>query len=321
MLLFLDLAGAILAFWIDPLAGFAAVLFSSLSLIITVVFTRWRYGKLRQLSDYLRRIADGDYDLDLRDNQEGELSILKSEIYKVTVTLREQAQREATDKLFLADAISDISHQLKTPLTSLSVMTELLGDDELPNERRREFTQSIRSQLTRLQWLVEALLKLSRIDAGVIEFKKEPVRVEELIAKAVEHLIIPMELRDQTLEIGGDPAVEFTGDFNWTREALTNLIKNSLEHTSAGGRISLSYQATPIYTEICVADNGEGIAPADLPYIFNRFYKGKNARPDSVGIGLAMAKSIVEKQGGTIDLHSVPGQGTRFTLKFYKGAV
>ncbi len=313
--------GTIACFFIDITAGF--ITFSTLILmfIAFLILTKWRYNQIEELSQYLKQIANGEYFLDIRDNNEGELSILKSEIYKVTVTLREQAELLKKDKLFLADSISDISHQLKTPITSMFVMADLLYDENLPQDKRLEFTKNIRSQLERLQWLVSSLLKLSKIDAGTIEFEKENVNVKELISKAVEHLLIPMEIKEQTLEINGDENTQFIGDFNWSSEAVTNIIKNCIEHTPSGGKISINFSETPIYTMIKIFDNGIGIHKDDLPYIFNRFFKGKNSDKDSIGIGLAMSKSILQKQGGIIEVKSEKDKGTQFTIKIYKNIV
>ena len=315
------ITGTAVCFYIDDRAGLVAFLALFLMTIISLGFTQWIYKQIERLSQYLQRIAGGEYDLDIRDNYEGELSILKSEIYKVTVTLSEQAELLKKDKVFLSNSISDISHQLKTPITSMSVMTDLLHDDSLPPDKRIEFTNNIRSQLERLSWLVASLLKLSKIEAGTIDFKKEPVNVKELIHKATEHLLIPMEIKEQTLEISGDEHTQYMGDFNWSAEAIANIIKNCMEHTPQGGRIVASFNQSPFYTMITISDNGAGIDNHDLPYIFNRFYKGKNAANDSIGIGLAMAKSIVENQGGAIAAASEKGQGTQFTIKIYQSIV
>ena len=315
------ITGTAVCFYIDDRAGLVAFLALFLMTIISLGFTQWIYKQIERLSQYLQRIAGGEYDLDIRDNYEGELSILKSEIYKVTVTLSEQAELLKKDKVFLSNSISDISHQLKTPITSMSVMTDLLHDDSLPPDKRIEFTNNIRSQLERLSWLVASLLKLSKIEAGTIDFKKEPVNVKELIHKATEHLLIPMEIKEQTLEISGDEHTQYMGDFNWSAEAIANIIKNCMEHTPQGGRIVASFNQSPFYTMITISDNGAGIDKRDLPNIFDRFYKGANAANDSIGIGLAMAKSIVENQGGTIAAASEKGQGTQFTIKIYQSIV
>ena len=313
--------GTAVCFIIDVLAGIAAFSALLLMIIISWLFTKWRYKQIEKLSQYLKRIAGGEYSLDIRDNDEGELSILKSEIYKVTVTLSEQAELLKKDKVFLADSISDISHQIKTPLTSMSVMTDLISDQNLPPDKRLEFTKNIRSQLERLEWLVASLLKLSKIDAGTIEFKKEQVNVKKLICNATEPLLIPIEIKEQTLEITGDENAQFVGDFNWSSEAVTNIVKNCIEHTSVGGRIIIDFHETSLYTIIQVTDNGEGIDKSDLPYIFNRFYKGKDTEKESIGIGLAMSKSILENQDGTIEAISEKNKGTQFIIKIYKSIV
>lgn len=298
-------------------AALAAGTASILLLAAFLIFTSWRYREIEKLSRYLRRISSGDYMLDVRDNHEGELSILKSEIYKVTIRLSEQGALLQEDKTKLTDAISDISHQLKTPLTSMMVMSDLLSDMSLADDKRKEFTRRIQVQLERIEWLVSSLLKLSKIDAGTALFKTERVNVPQLIKEAVEPLLIPIELKEQELQVRGAEGVFFTGDHNWTKEALINIIKNSIEHSSEKGRISISCSQNPLLTEIIIEDNGKGILKDDLPYIFKRFYRGKNASEDSVGIGLAMAYGIMKRQGGDIEVASKKGVGTRFTLKFY----
>lgn len=313
--------GTIACFWVDIIAGIIVMSALLLMIIISLIFTNCRYKQIENLSQYLKRIAGGEYSLDIRDNDEGELSILKSEIYKVTVTLSEQAELLKKDQAFLTNSLSDISHQLKTPLTSMFVMTDLISDKNLPPDKRIEFKKNIKSQLERLQWLVDSLLKLSRIDAGVVEFKKDRVNISQLIRKATEHLLIPMELKEQTLQVSGDEHICFIGDFNWSSEALTNIIKNCHEHTSYGGRILINFSDTPVYTMITISDTGEGIDQYDLPYIFNRFYKGKNAKSESIGIGLAMSKRILENQGAVIEAISEKDKGTQFIIKIYKRIV
>ncbi|MBC8079251.1 MAG: HAMP domain-containing histidine kinase [Gorillibacterium sp.] len=310
--------GTIAAFIIDPLAG--TVVFITVLLLIgcALIFTFWRYREISKLSTDLRSISAGDYSLDIRDNQEGELSILKSNIYKVTLMLSEQSELLKRDKKYLADAISDISHQLKTPLTSMAVMTDLLLDNQLKEAKKNEFIRSIHTQLERIEWLVTSLLKLSKIDAGTIRFKKDRVMVTHLLDKATASLLIPIELREQTLSIRGDSEVSFIGDLNWTAEALINVLKNGIEHTGHGGAITIVYTENPLYTEIRVTDNGEGIETMDLPHIFKRFYKGKSSSEESVGIGLAMAKAILNNQNADITVKSERNIGTEFTIKFYK---
>ena len=308
------------AFALDTKAGFLAWGTGLLLLLLIGLFNKRRYEKLDELSAYLHRICSGDYSLDIRDNEEGELSILKNEIYKVTLRLSEQSELLKKDKLYLADAISDISHQLKTPLTSMMMMTELLANPNLETDKRIDFTRQMRLQLERIEWLVSSLLKLSKIDAGTIQFKKESVNVRELINKATQPLIIPMELKQQCLIVEGDEAC-FVGDFNWSREAIVNILKNCMEHTPIGGEIRVHTVENPLYTEVVIVDNGEGIDPEDLPHIFKRFYRGKNASNESVGIGLAMARSIVLQQNGDITVKSEKGKGTSFRIRFYKKVI
>lgn len=303
--------------------SFKAALFTLITSVLLIgcslVFTRWRYKEIEKLSSYLRQITSGNYSLDVRDNQEGELSILKNDMYKVTLMLSEQKSQLKKEKVLLTDAISDISHQLKTPLTSMMMMADLLNDTKLPAVKRAEFIQSIRIQLDRMEWLVSSLLKLSKIDAGTVLFKKERILVKKLIEKAVEAVMIPMDIKEQTLSIEGEDNVSFIGDLNWTCEAIINILKNCVEHTPSGGAISISFSKNVLFTEILIADNGGGIPKEDIPYIFNRFYKGKNASEDSVGIGLAMAHSIIKSQNGDIHVRSKLEKGTQFQLKFYRG--
>jgi signal transduction histidine kinase len=200
------------------------------------------------------------------------------------------------------------------------VLADLLAEDP-PEEDRRAFVERLRTQLGRIQWLVAALLKLARLDAGTAAFKSEPVDVRRLIERSLEPLQIPLEIKNQRLEVHGDDGASFTGDLNWSAEALTNVIKNCVEHTPEGGTIEIRYGANALYAEIIVSDDGGGIASRDLPNIFNRFYRGANAGENSVGIGLALAKAIFTAQGGDISVHSERGAGTSFTIRVFHGVV
>ena len=305
-------------YFISEIAALVLFLTSTFFIASSLLFTRWRYREIERLSGYLHKISNGDYSLDVRDNYEGELSILKNDIYKVTLMLSEHHALLKQDKIKLLNAISDISHQLKTPLTSMMVMADLLGDTKLDIVKREEFTNNIRIQLERIEWLVSSLLKLSKIDAGTVPFKKDTVYLPELIERALQPILVPMDVKRQILKIHGDREDAFIGDFNWTVEALINILKNGVEHTQEGGEISITYLENTLYTELIISDNGKGISKDDLPYIFKRFYKGKNAGEDSVGIGLAMAHSIIKNQKGDIKVKSQIGKGTQFIIKFYK---
>ncbi len=295
--------------------------------VITVIFTYFRYREISKLADYLAKIQNMiDYSaleeinnlLSLNDYKEGELSILKTEVFKATKKLVEQREKLVKDKKFLSDSLADISHQLKTPLTSLVVLSDLLESEELPQEKRHEFVSNMQVQLNRIDWLLSTLLKMSKIDAGTIKLKPTKVNIYELIEKSFNHLLIPMELKNQDFIIKGDKEAFCYCDFNWTVEAIANIGKNCIEHTPSGGGITVSFEENVIYSIIKIKDNGVGIDKEDLPNIFNRFYKGKNSSKDSVGIGLAFTKQIVSMQNGSILVTSGESGGTEFEIRFYK---
>ena len=200
----------------------------------------------------------------------------------------------------------------------MKMMADFLNDDTLPDVKRVEFTYAIRKQLERIEWLVSSLLKLSKIDAGTARFKQEEVLVASLIQKVVEILAVPADVKALTIKVDGDDSVSFVGDFNWTVEALVNILKNGMEHTPEYGTINIHFAENALFTEIMIQDNGEGIAKKDLPYIFRRFYKGAESGEASVGIGLAMSYSIIAEQNGDIKVESDHENGTTFTIKLYK---
>ncbi len=317
LLLLLAAAGTALCFLLPFHAGYVAAAVFALFIALPLLFTIRRYGQINKLNLYLRRINSGDYALDIRDNSEGELSILKSELYKVTVMLRERNELLLREKIKLSEALSDISHQLKTPLTSMLMMTDLLCDPSLPDDKREEFTARMRTQLERLEWLVSSLLKLSRLDAKTVKFSSRLVPAAQLIEAAAAPVLIPAELKNQTLKMDGGGISVFC-DEKWTAEALVNILKNCVEHTPENGVISVTCTDNPIYAEISIEDSGPGISDKDLPYIFKRFYRGKGAADDSVGIGLSMAAVIIQEQGGSIDAKSSNSGGSVFTIRFLK---
>lgn len=291
----------------------------AIAVFLTVGY--FRYRKVSRLSIYLKRVLNGGRKLDVPDNVEGELSLLKNDIYKMVTKLETQAELLLEDKIYLANSLSDISHQLKTPMTSMMVMTDILRDERLPFEKRQEFTAAIRSQLERMEWLLTSLLKMSKLDAGTIQFKSEDVQTAELVRKAVEHLQIPMELKNQQLIIEIPEEQRINCDIQWTAEAISNIVKNCMEHTQENGRILIYCEERGLYLQLVIEDNGEGIEPEDLPHIFERFYKGKNAGKDSVGIGLAMAKYILNIQNGQIEAESEKGVGSRFFIRLYRNII
>lgn len=316
--MFISFIGITILWMIDWKAGIVGVAMVFLLLSIFFLFTRKRYQDIRKLAYYLASVYSGQPTMDIRDNVEGELSILKNDIYKVTLTLSEQSTLLKKEKQYLADTLSNISHQLKTPLTSMFVMADLLNNPSLPPDKREEFLGKIINQLKRIEWLVTSLLKLSKIEVQSVIFKKELVSVKKMINKAVEPLLVPMELKNQELSFSCKEDLFVYGDENWTVEAILNVIKNGIEHTPVGGQIAISCEETPLYTQIVIADSGEGISLEDAPHIFERFYKGKNAGSDSIGIGLAMSKTILQSQNADVFMESQIGAGTTFKIKFYK---
>lgn len=301
----------------------AGILLLSQGILLCIYFLFFsmnRYGQIKRLSTYLRRIRQGEHSLDIRDNKEGELSILKNEIYKVTIMLSEYNEKLKEDKLQLADHMANISHQLKTPLTSMMVMIDLLKDENLPLEKRKQFTSKIYSQLERIEWLVTSLLTISKLDAGVLEMKPAKVRAEDLIQSAIEPLLISLEIKEIAFQVSESNNIIYC-DFHWTREALLNIFKNCMEHTKPGGRLEIMVSDNPLYSEIKIKDTGAGISKKDLPHIFTRFYRGENSSKDSVGIGLSLSKSIILSQGGDITLESEIGKGSTFYVRLYKSVI
>lgn len=290
-----------------------------LALFISYLMIRDR--KIKEVTNYLKKVQNGEYSLEIEENTEGELSNLKNEIYKVTIMLKEQACRLKDDKKYLADAMSDISHQLKTPLTSISLMVDILEENpDMDKEKRKEFIKDISRQLSQINWLIISLLKLSKLDAGTVEFKNENINIKEISNEIKQNLSIWAEIRNQEIIIVGEEA-KIIGDKNWTIEAISNIVKNCLEHSKENGIVYISYEENTLYTEITIKDEGKGISEKDLPHIFERFYKGENSSKDSIGIGLALSKSIIEKQNGTITVKSKINEGTVFQIKFFKGII
>lgn len=300
-----------------------------LGIALTTLFsaaTARRYRDIDALNSYLVKVLAGEEAPGILDQEEGELSLLKTNIYKATSTLNYQKELLSKDKVALAGAIADISHQLKTPLTSMIVMNDLLKEED-DKEKRIEFLQTQSNQLDRMSWLIQTLLKLSKIDAGTITMKPEVVSVETLIQDVIKPFEIQMELKninysckytEESKYGDGATGLDISCDRNWTIEALQNIVKNCIEHMESGDALSISVSDTNIYKEIAIEDTGCGIAKKDLPHIFERFYKGQNAGKDSVGIGLALAKTIITSQHGDIIVESTEGVGAKFSVRFYK---
>ena len=288
-----------------------------LSMILALSYFKKIYDDIKDMTDYVYNSSEGrNFEMKNR-NQEGQMGLLKTELIKMTNILKEKVELLNNEKIFLNNTISDISHQLKTPMTSLIILNDLMYED-LTKETKIEFLDKMKSQLNRMEWLVKSMLKLSKVEAKVIDFEQKEVRMNELIKRSVASSLIPMEIKDIKLNISGDENTSYKGDINWSSEAFVNIIKNCVEHTPQGGKIDINYNQNPLYCEVVIKDSGEGIDKKDLPHIFKRFYKGKTSKEDSVGIGLAMAKSIIESQNGDIYVESEKNKGTEFHIIFHK---
>ncbi|VWM24725.1 Sensor protein SphS [Collinsella intestinalis] len=321
-------------------APFAAICTFVTGLIVTVIFmilTNRRYRALAKMAANLDRVLAGERDIRLRDMSEGELAILSSEIDKVIARLNLTVDELQAEKLALSDALADISHQLKTPLTSIAISTELIrdrlsarGDSEDLVERLR----LIQTLQARVEDLVAALLKLARIDAGVIKLVRGAVDARELVRKSFEPLAIAFDIADVRFSADVQDGASYEGDLTWSVEALENILKNCMEHTPAGGCVSVRVTEDVLACRIRIEDTGPGIAESDLPHIFERFYRGSrdaNATPSEVnpagvGIGLALSKSLVTAQGGTLTAENLRDEngnitGAAFNLVFFKTVV
>lgn len=292
-------------------------IFYLIPIIITWYHLYKKNKKIKNLSTYMNNILNNNYSLDIRDYEEGNLSNLKNDIYKMTVKLKEQSDLSQKEKKYLEEVLSDISHQLKTPLTSMYVINDvLLSDKKIDDSKKQEFLIKNRKELERIEWLVTSLLKMSRLDSGSEKIIPKETKLDDLIRKTVTPLEIPIELKNQHLILDYDKNIKLNIDLNWTTEALINILKNAHEHTKENGTIQIKVKDTVIYTEIEIIDTGEGISTTDLPHIFERFYKGKTNK-ESIGIGLNMAKKIINLEKGDIKVIS-NSNGTTFNIKFYK---
>ena len=282
-------------------------------LIIKIIKKR----KIEGITQYIREINNKNYELKIKDNAEDDLSNLRNELYKITLMLKEEAENSKNDKKFLAKSLSDISHQIKTPLTSISIMLDEIKDNEnMPEETKKKFIFEISRQVEQISFLTIALLKLSKLDSGTVKFEKNKYKLDELVKDVIRNLEIPLEIKNINIETELE-TVCIIGDYKWTLEAITNIIKNCIEHSKENKKIYIQTRSTNVYAELIIKDEGEGIEEKDLKHIFERFYKGKNSSQDSFGIGLSLSKAILEKQNASISCSSVINKGTTFKIYFY----
>lgn len=298
-----------------------AILCAVSCLALTAIFLKYcknQKAEAECLAGYLRKINRRNYDLELKANSEDEMSQLQSEIYKTTVMLKEQADNSQKDKENLKQSLSDISHQIKTPLTSIMVMLDdIIEDENMPEDIKRDFLNDIRRSSNSISFLVQSILTLSKLDANSIVLKSKTENVKKILDECVKNTEVLAEIKGVETSVGCDDSLTLSCDFKWLCEAITNIVKNCIEHTNDGGFVKLKGEKNSLCTKITVTDNGCGIAKEDLPHIFERFYKGRNSDENSVGIGLALAKTIIEKSGGSIYADSEQGKGTKFTVTLF----
>ena len=298
-----------------------SILFFTITVIILLeiyISSKKRKNELNNIIEYLKELNRGNYNLKIDLNAEGKMSILKNEIYTTTVMLREQAENELIDKINLKDSLTNISHQLKTPLTSISLLVDNLIEEPIDAATQKEFLLDIKIQVESINYLIIALLKLSRFDANVITFKKENINVKILLLDILKHIDILREVKNIDIHITGNNETSFIGDYKWEFEALTNILKNCLEYTLENRNIYVSFSTNNVYTEIIIRDEGKGMSKEECRKIFERFYKGVNSSNNSFGIGLSLAKEIINKDNGKIKVKSQLNIGTSFIIRYYK---
>ena len=295
------------------------IVFSILWTFIIFEYLKRRDKKINQITQYINEIKNKKYELDINENSEDELSNLKNELYKITVRLKEESEISKKDKENLKMSVEDISHQLKTPLTSITIMLDNLKDNPNMDENtKQKFIFEISKQIDWINWLVISMLKLSKLDANVVQFYEEKINLKRFIDEIIKNLEIPIEIKNQQIVIEGNEKASFIGDYKWQQEAVTNIIKNCIEHNKDNGKVYIRYEENTLFTKITIKDEGEGISKEDLKHIFERFYKGQNSSENSVGIGLALAKNIIEKNNGMISCKSELDKGTEFAIKYMK---
>lgn len=300
---------------------------SVLFIICFYIYLRRRKNAIVQLQDYMDKISRGNYELEINDNSEDELSSLKNSLYKIMVYMKEQADSARIKKVMLAQSVSDISHQLKTPLTSTQILLDNLNDNpDMEYATRKKFIYEALNQVNGMSWMIVTMLKLSRIDAGVVEFNNENISINKIIEEAVGNLEVIAEIKNVNIEKYIDNHNEnklnksdiyINGDYNWNREALQNIIKNAIEHSNDKGTVKINITDNDVYTAVYITNRGDKLSDQRQKQIFERYYSEAKYEDNSMGIGLPLAKAVIEKQGGYISVKS-DDEETVFIVKYIK---
>jgi signal transduction histidine kinase len=287
-------------------------------LIVFMLYERKQDKEIDKITKYLEAINDKNYTLKIDENSEEELSILKNELYKVTVMLRENASNTLKDKINLKRALEDISHQLKTPLTSiLIILDNLIDNPEMDYRTRVEFLHDLKRETTRIQSLIQSILKLSKFDSNTVQFIKQDIYLKQIIDEAIKNTGSLADLKNIKINVEGNKKIKLNCDLLWQIEAITNILKNCIEHSKENTQIDIKYNNNSVYSYITITDYGEGISKEDLPHIFERFYRGKNSSNESIGIGLSLSKTIIESNNGIVSVESNSDK-TTFIIKYFK---
>lgn len=287
-------------------------------LIVFMLYERKQDKEIDKITKYLEAINDKNYTLKIDENSEKELSILKNELYKVTVMLRENASNTLKDKINLKRALEDISHQLKTPLTSiLIILDNLIDNPEMEYQTRVEFLHDLKRETTRIQSLIQSILKLSKFDSNTVQFIKQDIYLKQIIDEAIKNTGSLADLKNIKINVEGNKKIKLNCDLLWQIEAITNILKNCIEHSKENTQIDIKYNNNSVYSYITITDYGEGISKEDLPHIFERFYRGKNSSNESIGIGLSLSKTIIESNNGIVSVESNSDK-TTFIIKYFK---
>jgi signal transduction histidine kinase len=306
-----------LGFTINTAAGILAIASAAAFGTAFFAFTKARYKSIAHISDQIDLVLHNADHLYIGESDEGELSILQSEITKMTLRIREQNDILKKEKEHLADSLADIAHQLRTPLTSVNLILSLLENNHDENERKALIRET-KELFVQMDWLLTSLLKLSRLDAGIVVFQSEQIDVNSLINAALHPFLISMELHDIALQIDVPKGIIIQGDSGWLSEAIQNILKNCMESVGDNGKIEIVCTDNPLFTEIAIHDSGAGFEKEDLCCLFDRFYRGKNSNATGYGVGLALCKMIITRQGGTITAKNHPQGGALFVIRFPK---
>ncbi|MGL4696560.1 sensor histidine kinase [Enterococcus larvae] len=305
------------SFLIDPITGGITLLLCVIFFLVISYYNRNRYRRIEELTNQIDDILHGSQVLEL-DAEEGELAILSNQISKMTIRLQEQSSSLQREKEHLASSLTDIAHQLRTPLTTLTMIGDFLSEPELDDRRRKELARELLNMLKRIDQLITILLKIAKLEGQTVQYQPQEVLLKKLLSDSLEPFLIPLELKEMSIQYDGEENISLAIDSSWTQEAIGNIIKNCIEHSDNNSNLQLSYRQNALYTEICISDTGKGIEPEDLPHVFERFYQGKNHHKNSFGVGLSLARMIITQQGGNITVKNLASGGAAFTIRFYK---